>query len=220
MPDDQTPQGQTPNPPAAPPMAPPSTVVAPVKPVQPQAAQPPAQPNPNPQATPQGTPEYVPYHRFQEVNTQLKASRDELASMIARTQQLESQMHAHIAEVTTLREATARGLTDPEGLEIARTLWGAQPTEGRKPFGEWLDAAISGEKPVKALVAYLPQAPAPNATTPQPQGAKPAAATMPPKVPAAPATPAASGRPDMSYKAVASGNPEARAALAKMLGGG
>lgn len=200
MPDDQTPQGQTPQTP-------------PVAPGQP-AASAPAAPNAQP------VPEAVPYHRFQEVNAQLKATRDELAATVARTQQMEAQMQAHIAEVTTLREATARGLTDPEGLDIARTLWGAQPTEGRKPFGEWLDAAISGEKPVKALVAYLPQAPAPNATTPQPQGAKPAAATMPPKVPAAPATPAASGRPDMSYKAVASGNPEARAALAKMLGGG
>jgi len=172
---------------------------------------------PTPNAQP--TPEAVPYHRFQEVNEQLKANRTELSAAMAQIRAMEAQMQSHIAEVTTLREATARGLTDPEGLEIARTLWGAQPAEGRKPFGQWLDAAISGEKPVRALTAYLPPPAGQTAGTPAAQAPKPPAAPMPPKVPAQ--TPAgAAPEPTPGFAQVRAGDQAARAAVAKLFNNG
>ena len=154
-------------------------------------------------------PQPVPYARFQESRSQLKAAKDELkqaAALIAEYKakadgadtahataaetkaalaalqaeadaRVESMQRDHLDTVALLRA----GIHDDEGIAVARTLFGMQAEDARKPMPEWL-ASLREEGAVvpRPLQPYLappapekpatPKPPAPNGRAPSANG--------------------------------------------------
>lgn len=131
----------------------------------------------------------VPYERFQQVT---KGRREALA----RVAELEDQLRTLQAEAGTartladsLRDAEGRlssqaaewqgerelwraGLTDPEGIEVARMFYGKLDADKRPTMGEWLASMKADPTSApRALAAYLAAsgAPAPASSAAEPE---------------------------------------------------
>lgn len=145
--------------------------------------QPPAA-NPQVPAKPQGTEptgkkeeQHIPLSRLNAVNEKLAATKTALEAeqakanaLSARLAELEGGANTLKFSHDALKAAITLGITDEEGVEVAKTLYtAAKPAES---FPDWLKAQVSGERPNRALAAYLP-----NQGAPQP---KPATAPPPP----------------------------------------
>lgn len=129
---------------------------------------PPTPPTPPPPPPPQHV---VPYDRFAEVvaekNT-YKAAADAAASTAA---ELAAERAARAADRAAWADEKAlmqRGLTDPEGIEIAKHLHGRLPEEGRPKLADWVGgfSADASKAPI-ALRGYLGQPTAPPAPPPK-----------------------------------------------------
>jgi len=111
--------------------------------------------------------EAVPYERFAEVNTELKAAKARLAELEPKvtdldkiTKKAESYKAAHEADKAAWadeRGLFTAGVTDPQGHVVAKALWSTLPEADRPALGEWV--ASLKEDPTKAppgLAPYLP----------------------------------------------------------------
>lgn len=139
-------------------------------------------PNPTPTANP--TPATTP----SPSQPPASSPSQELNSLREQVEQLRAQYQRDREQWETERAAWQAGITDPEGIEVARLLHNKLPQENRPAFGDWLSgAAKDPTKAPRALQAYFPAAaPAPQ----QPSGAplpRSNAGTVPqPTGPAAP----------------------------------
>jgi hypothetical protein len=94
------------------------------------------------------TKQHVPYHRFKEVNDELKAARAKLAEyepVVTKAADLERKLtelkdahKAQIADLGTHLSMADAGLTDTLGREVARLVYSKLPEDGRPPMGDWL----------------------------------------------------------------------------------
>jgi len=121
-----------------------------------------------------GQPGPVPYTRFAEVNRQLgeakavaEAAKAESAAAKAAATEWEGKHAAAAAEWGTERAIMQRGITDAEGLAVAKTLFNMVPPEARPAEGiaGWLGAMTAETAPV-ALRGYLRPGAAPAAAPP------------------------------------------------------
>jgi len=105
----------------------------------------------------------VPYSRFAQVNAKVtelsaatEAAKTEAAAAKAAAAEWEGRFAAASAEWGTERAIMQRGITDAEGLAVAKTLFGMVPAEARPADGiaGWLGAMTAETAPV-ALRGYL-----------------------------------------------------------------
>jgi len=124
-----------------------------------------------------GQPGPVPYSRFAQVNAKVtelaavaEAAKAEAAAAKAAAAEWEGKHSAAAADWGTERAIMQRGITDAEGLAVAKTLFGMVPAEARPADGiaGWLGAMTAETAPV-ALRGYLAGKPA--AATPPPANA-------------------------------------------------
>lgn len=90
----------------------------------------------------------VPYHRFKEVNDQLKALRAKVADLEPKAGEADAlrrkldeakDIHkAQLADLSTHLTMADAGLTDPLGREVANLVYGKLPADGRPAMGDWL----------------------------------------------------------------------------------
>lgn len=146
-------------------------------------------PNPNPPADDDDDPEVegleargvdsVPYHKFSAMAAKRRVLRNENRQQAARIAELEGKLKAAEAPAQELEGwktkyaaieeelgLTRAGLTDPDGIEVARALHRRSGT--KEPLPAWLDqqrelAKTDLAKVPKALAVYLQ--PTPTATT-------------------------------------------------------
>lgn len=103
-----------------------------------------------------------------QVADQLEQLRGELAT--TRTAAEAAAKHAsRVAELEEELGLVRTGLTDPEGIDVARTLWRRLP-EDKRPATVAEYVASVKEAPPKALAAYLGQQVAAADPTPKPTG--------------------------------------------------
>lgn len=123
--------------------------------------------------------EAVPYERFAEVNTELKAAKAKIAELEPKvadldkmTKKAEGYKTAHEADKAAWadeRGLFSAGITDTQGHVVAKALWSTLPEADRPALGEWV--ASLKDDPTKAppgLAPYLPgkQTAAPPKTDP------------------------------------------------------
>jgi hypothetical protein len=126
-----------------------------------------------------GQPGPVPYSRFAQVNAKVtelaavaEAAKAEAAAAKAAAAEWEGKHNAAAADWGTERAIMQRGITDAEGLAVAKTLFGMVPPEARPAEGiaGWLGAMTPETAPV-ALRGYLAGKPAPATPPPPPANA-------------------------------------------------
>lgn len=113
--------------------------------------------------------------RIAELEAQLEAMKGAASKADRLAKQLE--------ELQVERAAWQAGLTDSEGIEVARMFWGKLPEKDRPALGDWLSGLKADPSTApRALAAYLgassSPAPAP-ATTPAPVSTAPATTAKP-----------------------------------------
>jgi hypothetical protein len=129
----------------------------------------------------------VPYARFAEVVAERNAAQAEVkgwqeraasaTTLAAELERTRADLVAKEAAWTEERGLYAVGLTDPEGVEIARYLHGRLPAEGRPKLADWISGVAKEPATApKALLSYLPGAAPAVAGAP---GAAPAKAPHP-----------------------------------------
>lgn len=135
----------------------------------------------------------VPYTRFAEVAQERAALKAQVATLTESAAKFEAaakdaaearaeldRLRSDYAERTAL---TKSGITDEDGQDVARLLYGRLPAEGKpKSIGEWVGALrAEGATVPKPLAPYLSATSAPPATTttPAPKASAPSA-TAPP----------------------------------------
>ena len=105
-------------------------------------------------ATVEEDPKTIPFERFAEVLAERNQLRDEVASVKELREKLEG-VDTERAAWGEERAFMQAGLTDVEGVEVARFLY--SKIEGEKPaIGEWL------KSPPPAVVGYMAKVAAPN----------------------------------------------------------
>lgn len=123
--------------------------------------------------------------RATELEAQLSAGQAKIAELEAQAQELvklRGQFDTARSDWEAERALWQVGISDAEGIEVARMFHGKLPAEGRPAIGDWLQAlkADPTQAP-KALAAYLQgtsSAPAPAAKVEAPTAA-PARASIP-----------------------------------------
>lgn len=109
--------------------------------------------------------------RIAELEAQLEAMKGAAGKADRLAKQIE--------ELQVERAAWQAGLTDAEGIEVARMFWNKLPEKDRPALGDWLSGLKADPSTApRALAAYLGASSSPA----------PAPATAPPPVSAAPAT--------------------------------
>lgn len=104
---------------------------------------------------------------------ELEAQLEGLRASASKAERLAKQLE----ELQVERAAWQAGVTDPEGIEVARLFWGKLPEKDRPALGDWLSGLKADPSTApKALAAYLSAsspAPAPAAApTGNPPGAQ------------------------------------------------
>lgn len=116
--------------------------------------------------------------RVQQLEAELEAAAKKAATADTLARQIEDQGKAHaaaLAEWETERAVWRVGLTDPDGIEVARLLHGKLPEKDRPSIGDWLGSLRDDpSKAPRALAAYLAPAEPPPAHDPPPAASKPA----------------------------------------------
>ena len=121
--------------------------------------------------------------RIAELESQIEG----LQAAVSKASQLESQLD----DLRLEKSAWQAGVTDPEGVEVARLFHGKLPAKDRPSLGDWLQQLKADPSTApRALAAYLN--PASSAPAPAPVNGKPLPAANAGALP----TPAASGQFD------------------------
>lgn len=134
----------------------------------------------------------IPYERFAAVNAEKRAATREAESLRARVAALEAEVGTHrtAAEQAAASLAAAEdrfalhraGVTDDDGAEVARMLYGRIAPDARPKGGltEWIDGLRATPDAIpRPLQPYLSASPAPTG-----QAGSTPAATPPPRRPA------------------------------------
>jgi hypothetical protein len=147
--------------------------------------------------------EAVPYERFAEVNTELKAAKARLAELEPKvtdldkiTKKAESYKAAHEADKAAWadeRGLFSAGITDTQGHVVAKALWSTLPEADRPALGEWV--ASLKEDPTKAPPGLAPYLPGKQPASAAPPAATPSAAQTNGGAPKPTGTGAAPGSP-------------------------
>lgn len=137
-----------------------------------EAAPPAAAPIPAPTPTPAPTDKAEAKAEAKRI-AELEAQLEGLKASASKAERLAKQLE----ELQVERAAWQAGVTDPEGIEVARLFWGKLPEKDRPALGDWLSGLKADPSTApKALAAYLsaaPTAPTGNPPGAQSQPAKP-----------------------------------------------
>lgn len=127
-----------------------------------------------------GDPKPIPYHRFKEINDELKAARAKLAEYepaVGKLADLERKLtemkdahKAQLADLGTHLAMADSGLTDALGREVARLVYSKLPEDGRPPMSDWLKGLrAEGADVPPPLRPYLTATSTPAQTTTPPK---------------------------------------------------